>query len=542
MRLWDKISRGEVYFIAEMSANHGGKLENALEIVQAAKEAGADCLKIQTYTADTMTINSTTKWFKIKGGLWDGYNLYQLYEDAYTPWEWQCAIKEKCDELEIDFISTPFDVTAVDFLEGLECEAYKIASFELVDIPLIEYVASKGKPIIISCGMGSVEEIQDAVEACKRMGNEMVILLKCCSSYPADWKDMNLSTIQDMKNRFGVSIGLSDHSMGSLAAVVGASQGACVVEKHFCLSREIKTCDSEFSMEPEEFATMIKEVNAAKAIIGEVSYDLNSNEKQSMVFRRSLFVVKDIKKGEPFTTENIKVIRPGYGILPKYRESVLNMKAKKNIMAGTPLTFELCEEESIVFLTNNENTTMLYEWLCNREEYVIHFKEKISLEIIKAIKPKFIISFNYKHIIDEDIIEYMGNRIINLHISYLPYNRGWAPNYFSFIEDTPKGVTIHRVDKGLDTGEILCQKEMFFDEGKETFSTSYNKLIDEICELFKENWNDIKCNKIEGIPQPKKGTYHTKKQLQEIYDKSPFSWHEIVADYKKRGIQAEKEC
>ena len=279
MRLWDKISRGEVYFIAEMSANHGGKLENALEIVQAAKEAGADCLKIQTYTADTMTINSTTKWFKIKGGLWDGYNLYQLYEDAYTPWEWQRAIKEKCDELEIDFISTPFDVTAVDFLEGLECEAYKIASFELVDIPLIEYVASKGKPIIISCGMGSVEEIQDAVEACKRMGNEMVILLKCCSSYPADWKDMNLSTIQDMKNRFGVSIGLSDHSMGSLAAVVGASQGACVVEKHFCLSREIKTCDSEFSMEPEEFATMIKEVNAAKAIIGEVSYDLNSNEK-----------------------------------------------------------------------------------------------------------------------------------------------------------------------------------------------------------------------------------------------------------------------
>ncbi len=540
MRLWDKISRGEVYFIAEMSANHGGKLENALEIVQAAKEAGADCLKIQTYTADTMTINSTTKWFEVKGGLWDGYNLYQLYEDAYTPWEWQRAIKEKCDELEIDFISTPFDVTAVDFLEGLGCEAYKIASFELVDIPLIEYVASKGKPIIISCGMGSVEEIQDAVEACKRMGNEMVILLKCCSSYPADWKDMNLSTIQDMKNRFGVSIGLSDHSMGSLAAVVGASQGACVVEKHFCLSREIKTCDSEFSMEPEEFATMIKEVNAAKAIIGEVSYDLNSNEKQSMVFRRSLFVVKDVKKGEPFTTENIKVIRPGYGILPKYRESVLKMRAKKNIIAGTPLTFELCEEESIVFLTNNENTTMLYEWLCNREEYVIHFKEKISLEIIKAIKPKFIISFNYKHIIDEDIIEYMGNRIINLHISYLPYNRGCSPNYFSFIEDTPKGVTIHRIEKGLDTGAILCQKEVFFDENKETFSTSYNKLMNEIYELFKENWYDIKCNKIKEMPQPDNGTYHTKQQIQTIYDKCPFSWSEVIAEYKKRCIESEK--
>ncbi len=343
MRLWDKISKGEVYFIAEMSANHGGKLENALEIVQAAKEAGADCLKIQTYTADTMTINSSTKWFRIKGGLWDGYNLYQLYEDAYTPWEWQRAIKEKCDELEMDFISTPFDETAVDFLEGLECEAYKIASFELVDIPLIEYVASKGKPIIISCGMGSIEEIKDAVDACKRMGNERIILLKCCSSYPADWKDMKLVTIQDMQKRFGVSIGLSDHSMGSLAAVVGVTQGACVVEKHFCLSRAIKTCDSEFSMEPDEFATMIKEVNAAKAIMGEVSYDLNLNEKQSMIFRRSLFVVKDIKKGEPFTAENTKVIRPGYGILPKYRESVLNMKAKKDIMAGTPLTFDLCE-------------------------------------------------------------------------------------------------------------------------------------------------------------------------------------------------------
>ena len=261
-RLWDKLAANQVYVIAEMSANHAGKLENALEIVRQAAEAGADCVKIQTYTADTMTIDCDNEYFRIKGGLWDGYKLYDLYRDAGTPWEWQERIKEECEACGVDFLSTPFDRTAVDFLEGIGCEAYKIASFELVDIPLIEYAASKGKPMIISCGMGGVEEIQDAVAACRRQGNEQVVLLKCCSEYPANYDDMNFATITDMRERFGVPVGLSDHSMGSIGAVVGVSLGAQVVEKHFCLSRAIKNPDSEFSMEPAEFAAMVREFAA----------------------------------------------------------------------------------------------------------------------------------------------------------------------------------------------------------------------------------------------------------------------------------------
>ena len=274
MRLYEALKNDQVYVIAEMSANHAGKLENALEIVRKAKQAGADCLKIQTYTADTLTLDCDNEFFRIHGGLWDGYKLYDLYKEAYTPWEWQPTIKAECDRVGIDFLSTPFDRTAADFLEKMECEAYKIASFELVDIPLIEYVASKGKPLIISCGMGSVEEIDDAVKACSGMGNEQIVLLKCCSEYPANWDDMHLANIPDMKKRFGVPVGLSDHSMGSLAAVVGVSLGACVVEKHVCLSRKVKNPDSEFSMEMDEFAQMVKDVRAAKRIAQGPDYSL----------------------------------------------------------------------------------------------------------------------------------------------------------------------------------------------------------------------------------------------------------------------------
>lgn len=338
--LWEKIASRQTYIIAEMSANHAGKLENALEIVRQAAQAGADCVKIQTYTADTITIDCDNEYFQIHGGLWDGYKLYDLYKDAGTPWEWQERIRQECEACGVDFLSTPFDPTAVDFLEGIGCEAYKIASFELVDIPLIEYAASKGKPMILSCGMGSVEEIQDALDACRRAGNNRVVLLKCCSEYPANWEDMHLANIPDMARRFQVPVGLSDHSMGSLAAVVGVSLGACVVEKHVCLSRAIKNPDSEFSMEMAEFAQMVRDVRAAEQIRGQVQYGPLPGEG-NVIFRRSLFAVQDIKKGEPFTTENVRSIRPGNGVTPKYWKNFSGKRAATDIKRGTPLDFSM---------------------------------------------------------------------------------------------------------------------------------------------------------------------------------------------------------
>lgn len=336
MKLIGKIKNGEAYIIAEMSANHGGSLDNALEIVRQASEAGADCLKIQTYTADSLTIDCYNEYFKIKGGLWDGYKLYDLYKEAYTPYEWQGLIKEECEKCGIDFLSTPFDRDAVDFLESLGVGAYKIASFELVDIPLIEYTASKGKPMIISTGMGSIEEIQDAVDACRRAGNEQIVLLKCCSEYPAPWADMHLGNIPDMMERFGVPIGLSDHSEGSLGAVVGVALGACVVEKHVKLDG-VESADSRFSMTMDEFAQMVKDVRNVRLIASGPCYDLTEGEKSSTVFRRSLFAVKDIKAGEEFTTENVRSIRPGYGLLPKYYSSLIGKKSKRDIGYGEPL-------------------------------------------------------------------------------------------------------------------------------------------------------------------------------------------------------------
>ena len=340
-RLMEKIAKGQVYIIAEMSANHAGKLENALEIVRRAAQAGADCLKIQTYTADTLTIDCGNEYFQIKDGLWAGRTLYELYQEAGTPWEWQERIKRECEDCGVDFLSTPFDPTAVDFLEDLGCEAYKIASFELVDIPLIEYAASKGKPMIISCGMGSVEEIQDAVDACRRHGNDQIVLLKCCSEYPANFEDMHLRNIPDMMERFQVPVGLSDHSMGSLAAAVGVSLGARVVEKHFCLSRDLKTPDSAFSMEPEEFARMAEDIRGVEKLLAPPSYELSEKERQNIVFRRSLFAVRDIGKGERFTAENVRSIRPGYGGPPKFYSDFLGETAKIPILRGTPLHWNM---------------------------------------------------------------------------------------------------------------------------------------------------------------------------------------------------------
>lgn len=339
MKLLDKIQTG-VYIIAEMSANHAGSLDNALKIVKTAKESGADCLKIQTYTADSLTIDCNNEYFRIKDGLWDGYNLYNLYKEAGTPYEWQATIKVECEKVGIDFLSTPFDEAGADFLEDLGVEAYKIASFELVHIPLIKHLARKGKPMIVSCGMGSEEEIAEAVDAIvgEGLSKEKIILLKCTSEYPANFEDMNLLTITDMKQRFGCKIGLSDHSMGSVAAVTAVTLGACVVEKHFCLSRSIKNPDSEFSMEPQEFSAMVNDINNAVLARGNVTYELSENEKASTVFRRSIFAVKDIKKGEVFTADNIRVIRPGYGMKPKYFEEILGKQARNDIRLGEPIT------------------------------------------------------------------------------------------------------------------------------------------------------------------------------------------------------------
>lgn len=335
-RLYDKINHNEVYFIAEMSANHGGSLDMALEIVRQAADAGADCIKIQTYTADSLTVDCDNDYFKIQSGLWSGCKLYDLYTDASTPYEWQGRIKEECGKCGVDFLSTPFDLDAVDFLETLGVEAYKIASYELVDLPLIEYTASKGKTMILSTGMGSLEEIQEAIDTCKRVHNDQIVLLKCCSEYPAPWDDMKLGNIPDMEQRFGLPVGLSDHSKGSLGAVVGVSLGACVVEKHVKIEG-VESADSGFSMSIGEYAAMVEDVKAAKKIMAGPDYCLTAGERLSTVFRRSIFAVRDIEPGQVFTEDNVRVIRPGYGLKPKYYSGLIGRSSKRKIRRGQPI-------------------------------------------------------------------------------------------------------------------------------------------------------------------------------------------------------------
>lgn len=325
------------FIIAEMSANHAGDIERAIEIIHAAKESGADCIKIQTYTPDTMTIDSDKPYFQIETGAWKGENLYQLYSKAYTPWEWQKRLKEEAEALGLLFLSTPFDKTSVDFLEELGVLFYKVASFELTDLPLVSYIASKGKPMIISTGMGTYEEIEEAVKVIKETGNHQICLLKCSSAYPAIPNDMNLLTMKHMKESFDIVVGLSDHSLGAVAAIAGVAMGAQVIEKHFCISRKIKNPDSFFSMEPEEFKQMVDDIRSAERAIGTVSYAISEKEKESLRFRRSIFVVKDIKCGEVFTEENIRVIRPSNGLEPKYYYDVLGKRACEMIERGTPL-------------------------------------------------------------------------------------------------------------------------------------------------------------------------------------------------------------
>lgn len=327
------------FIIAEMSGNHNQSLERALEIVDAAAKTGAHALKIQTYTADTMTLNIDNPDFKIndKDSLWNGQNLYQLYQQAYTPWEWHKPIFDRASELGMIPFSTPFDETAVDFLEELNVPLYKIASFENTDLPLIKKVAATGKPMIVSTGMATIAELDELVQTAKEAGCEHLILLKCTSTYPASPENTNISTIPHMRELFNVQVGLSDHTMGTGVAVASVVLGATVIEKHFTLSRADGGVDSAFSMEPEEMKALVIETERAWVSLGKVTYGPTEREKVSLKFRRSIYVSRDIKAGEPFTKDNIRVVRPGYGMAPKYYEQVLQTVAKKNMIAGSPL-------------------------------------------------------------------------------------------------------------------------------------------------------------------------------------------------------------
>ena len=527
------------YLIAEMSANHAGSLERAKEIVHAAKESGADCIKIQTYTPDTLTIDCSNRYFQVGNGTWEGENLYKLYGKGYTPWEWQADLKAEAEKVGIDFLSTPFDRTSVDFLEELGLQFYKIASFEMIDLPLVEYVASKGKPIIMSTGMGTLEEIREAVEAVRKTGNGQLALLRCSSAYPADPAQMHLSTIQDMKKRFGLPVGLSDHSLGSMSAVAAVALGAKIVEKHFCISREIENPDASFSMTPQEYKAMVRDIRTVEEAIGEPAYGVSPQEESSMVFRRSIFAVQDIAAGERLTPDNVRIIRPGYGLKPKYYGDIIGMRTDRALERGTPLSFDALEKGAILFATNNANTEELYRWLSEREPKVYRIENKLTPEAVEQMAPSFIISFNYRHMIPEEVLRRMPGRVINLHTSLLPYNRGSNPNFFSFLYDTPKGVTIHLVDRGLDTGDLLCQKEITFDEEKETFASSYDRLLLEIADLFRENWEKIKRGDVVPRRQEGEGSFHRMRELTAIREQMPFTWFETVANFKRRYRETE---
>ena len=330
------------YLVAEISANHNGSFEQAAEIIRAAKRAGADAVKLQTYTADTLTIRCNNEYFRIGGGtLWDGKTLYDLYAEAYTPWEWQPLLKQIANDLGLDVFSTPFDATAVDFLEQMEVPAYKVASFELVDLPLIERIASTGKPMIISTGMATLEEIEEAVATARNAGAAAIVLLKCTSSYPAPAEEMNLRTIPYLAQKLDLPVGLSDHTTGIAAPVVAVTLGACFIEKHLTLTRSIPGPDSTFSLEPAEFGDMVKAVRAAESALGEVHFGVTANEAKSQVFRRSLFVVHDTKRGELFTEANVRSIRPGYGLHTRHFHEILGRRAVCDIAAGTPLNWDL---------------------------------------------------------------------------------------------------------------------------------------------------------------------------------------------------------
>ncbi len=334
-----------VFIIAELSANHKQKYDIAAETIKAAKDAGADAIKFQTYTPDTITLDCDNDFFKIKQGtIWDGMTLFKLYREAYTPWEWQPKLKFIAENFGLICFSSPFDKTAVDFLESINMPAYKVASFEITDIPLIKYIASKGKPIFISTGIATLADIEEAVNACREIGNDQITLLKCTSSYPAPIEEANLLTLVNMRETFGLEVGLSDHTMGSTVALASVVLGAKVIEKHFILDRSLGGPDASFSMEPQEFKTMVDSIRDEEKAMGKVCYNLSDQSKKNRELSRSIFVVKNIKAGEPFTEDNVRSIRPGFGLHPRHLNEIYGKKSKMDLEKGTPFQFNMIKE------------------------------------------------------------------------------------------------------------------------------------------------------------------------------------------------------
>ena len=329
------LEKDGIYIIAELSANHNGSFQNALDTIKAAKEIGANAIKLQTYTADTLTLDCKKNDFMIDGGtLWDGKNLYELYQEAYTPWKWHKKLFDYAREIGIDIFSSPFDKIAVDFLEQFNPPAYKIASFEITDYELIRYTASKGKPMIISTGIATIDEIQDAVDICRSEGNDDIVFLKCTSAYPAPLEEANLTMIPNLAQTFGVLSGFSDHTLGSTAPITAVALGAKVIEKHFILDKSIGGADADFSIDRQEFGDMIKAIRDVEKLLGRVDYSMTEKKKKSRQFSRSLYVAKDIKKGEVFTEENVRSVRPGYGMHPKHLSDILGKVADKDFYFG----------------------------------------------------------------------------------------------------------------------------------------------------------------------------------------------------------------
>ena len=339
-----KFSKHKTFIVAEISANHGQNFKRAISLIKKAKECGADAVKFQCYTPDTLTIDCKNRYFKIKHPKWGGQTLYQLYKKAYTPWKWFKKLKQIAEDLGLVFFATCYDKTSVDFLEELGVSLHKVSSFELVDLPLIEYVAKTKKPLILSTGMATLEEIKEAVKTARCNGAKEIVLLKCVSAYPAKYSEMNLKTIPDMIKRFKTVVGLSDHTLGTEVAVASVVLGAKVVEKHFALSRRQRTPDSFFSLQPQEFKKLVEGIRIVEKALGKVIYKPTSSEKKNRIFRRSLFVVKDIKKGDVFNEDNLKCIRPGYGLHPKYLKNILGKISGCDIKKGTPLRLKMIKK------------------------------------------------------------------------------------------------------------------------------------------------------------------------------------------------------
>lgn len=517
------------YIVAEISCNHKQDLNLAIKLIHEAKKAGANAVKFQTYTPDTLTLNCDNEYFKIKGGtIWDGKTLYELYNEAYTPWDWFKILKDEADKIGIDFFSSVFDETSIELLESLDVPVYKIASFEVTDHIILKKVAKTGKPVILSTGICELPEIAEAVNILKNNGCHDIIVLKCTSAYPASIEDANLKTIKNISKTFDVLAGLSDHTLDIEVPIVSVCLGACFIEKHFTLSRNIGSHDDKFSLEPLEFKKMVDSVRKAEKAIGKVKYKKSNNEKKSNIFRRSLFVTENMKKGDIFTEKNVKSIRPGYGLHTRYYDNVIGSVCTTDIVFGTPLEWQLIKKMKILFLGNCDNLVLNY--LKNIGEDVEQTMEKINTEFVKNYD--FIISYGYRHIIKKNIIDLFPRRIINLHISYLPWNKGADPNLWSFIDDTPKGVTIHHIDQGVDTGDIIVQKLVHLDNNY-TLKTSYDKLQNEIQELFKEKWQDIKNGNFIGVKQNSKdGSIHRMKDKEKfVHIVKNKNWNIKISDF-----------